>query len=494
MQRLLLLLLSVVSFPCLGDTGLYLDIDRTEVELGKRISAILYGVDASLDPEQLDLTELRRQFDVEIPGTPDEVEDKRWPDSRVERLRLRFTPKTTGELTLPAIVVGELATQPVRVSVRKGMVKDKPIDFHTTLFPSNPWERQQVILWAEIITPDPFARLTLDAWQPKGFETVPLPFVREKEGERYRIGIGWALFPLVAGEYRLEIPPVSYRVSGSTRRRYYFSDEQLEVKELPPYILPTTPVGRLTLSSRIDPSGMLESGVLANWHLQLEGVALTPLRFPPIQRQIESSDNVQFLPENLIREINPDRAGVHGSVRMTYPFKPAGTGLLELPPLRLDYFDPDTGRLETMTLRHEHTFVYHRGMLFLVLALLLLAISRVVLRWSPSLLERYRKSRARRALLSEMAGVETPVELRNRLDELASIEGWGSNLTLRQWGRYWKAKSRAENENLDLVLDELERACYASPEARQEVLSGFSANREKLLGIIRSRRGFIPAR
>ncbi|MEJ2329555.1 MAG: hypothetical protein P8Z33_06765 [Gammaproteobacteria bacterium] len=494
MQRLLLFLLYVVSLPCLADPGLYLDVDKTEVELGKRINAILYGVDASVDPKQLDLTQFRGQFSVEIPGTTDEVEDKRWPDSRIERLRLRFTPKTTGELTLPAIIVGELETQPVPVSVRKGMVKDKPIDFSTSLSPSNPWERQQVILWAEIVTPEPFARLTLDPWQPQGFETVPLPFVREKEGERYRIGIGWALFPLVAGEHRLEIPPVSYRVSGSTRRRYYFSDEPLEVKELPPYILPTTPVGRLMLSSRIDPSGILESGVLANWHLHLEGAELTPLRFPPIQRQIESSDNVEFLPENLIREINPDSTGVHGSVRMTYPFKPAGTGLLGLPSLRMDYFDPDTGRLETMTFRHEHTFVYHRGMLFLVLAVLLLAISQVVLRWSPSLLKRYRKSRARRALLSEMASVESPVELRNRLDELASIEGWGSNLTLRQWGRYWKAKSRAENENLDLVLDELERACYASPEARQEVLSGFSANREKLLGIIRSRRGFIPAR
>jgi len=493
-QRLPLFLLLVVSLPCLADPGLYLDIDKTEVELGKRINAILYGVDASVDPEQLDLTQLRGQFDVEIPGTPDEVEDERWPDSRIERLRLRFTPKTTGELTLPAIVVGELATQPVPVSVRKGMVKGQPVDFSTSLSPSNPWERQQVILWAEIVTPEPFARLTLDPWQPPGFEAVPLPFVREKEGERYRIGVGWALFPLVAGEHRLEIPPVSYRVSGSTRRRYYFPDEDLEVKELPPYILPTTPVGRLTLSSRIDPSGVLESGVLSNWHLHLEGDALTPLRFPPIQGQIESSDNVRFLPETITREINPDRTGVHGSVRMSYPFKPAGTGLLELPPLRVDYFDPDTGRLETMIHRPGQTLVYHRGTVLLALVLLLLAIGLVVYRWYPSLLAWYRRSRARAALIAEMARVETPVALRKCLGELASIEGRDSNLTFQQWGRYWKADFRTESEDLDLLLGELERACYASPQAREEALTDFITTRERLLGMIRSRRRVVPAR
>ena len=83
-QRLFLLFLSVVSLPCLADPGLYLDIDKTEVELGKRINAILYGVDASVDPEQLDLTQLRVHFGVEILGTPDEVDDGRWPAERAE--------------------------------------------------------------------------------------------------------------------------------------------------------------------------------------------------------------------------------------------------------------------------------------------------------------------------------------------------------------------------------------------------------------------------
>jgi hypothetical protein len=83
--------------------------------------------------------------------------------------------------------------------------------------------------------------------------------------------------------------------------------------------------------------------------------------------------------------------------------------------------------------------------------------------------------------------VETPVELRNCLGELASLEGRESNMTFQQWGRYWKADFRAESEELDQVLGELERACYASPQARQEALSGFIATRERLLGVIRSR-------
>jgi hypothetical protein len=179
---------------------------------------------------------------------------------------------------------------------------------------------------------------------------------------------------------------------------------------------------------------------------------------------------------------------------MSYPFKPAGTGLLELPPLRVDYFDPDTGRLETMIHRPGQTLVYHRGTVLLALVLLLLAIGLVVYRWYPSLLAWYRRSRARAALIAEMARVETPVALRKCLGELASIEGRESNMTFQQWGRYWKADLTTESEDLDLVLSELERACYASPQARQEALSDFIATRERLLGMIRSRRRVVPVR
>ena len=72
--------------------GLYLTLDKTTLEQGRFIRAQVFAVDVGVDLQRLDLTPLQQQFGVEVGDDPDWVDDERWPNAQVQRLRLKLYP------------------------------------------------------------------------------------------------------------------------------------------------------------------------------------------------------------------------------------------------------------------------------------------------------------------------------------------------------------------------------------------------------------------
>jgi hypothetical protein len=481
-----------------GAAGLHLLLTKTRVEYGKALRAELFLVGADsddqagrqpIDLEQIDLAPVRERFGIVTRDDPDWVEDRRWPGEEVQRLRMRLYPLTTGKLTIPSLNLGGLQTKAQVIEVRPAAIDGHQITFHRHLSTTEPWQRQQVILWTEVSTPEAFVRLTVDEdWQPPGFDLVPLPLTKHPSptGQGNILGIGWLLFPLLPGEHHLDPPAIGYRVSGHIERRFYPGITTLQVKALPPYVPPTMPVGRPTLVSRVEPSGPLPTGSLAYWNLSLSSDALPPRRLPPIRGQIrgqgQSSDELTFLAEKVERTTTPDQQGIHGSLRLQYPFKPLRNGRLQLPELQLDWFDPETGRLQRLHHQAPRPWVYHQQGLWLLAAGLLLVVGWLLWRLIGLVTRSWRRRSAHRRLMAAMAQESSPYGLRLRLRQLAKLEGWTDNLSLQQWSLRWRHFYKVDDD-FDEVIGRLSDSCYSG-----QVGPEFRQTRARLIGLLGRRR------
>ncbi|MBD3620033.1 MAG: BatD family protein [Chromatiales bacterium] len=214
-------------------------------------------------------------------------------------------------------------------------------DFSHRLSDETPWTREAIYLMVEVADADRFAVLETEAPQLPGMEAVLLPYTRE--GGRLRIG--WALFAQAPGAYRVELPPVRYRLGGVTEHSHQVPPQVVSVRALPSYIPPTLSVGEVRIASTVEPAGLLRPGRLAYWRIRLAGDAVLPEALPHVLQQIESTADVEFLAPRSRRQMTPGAGGVHGEVVHEVPFKPRGSGLVRLPALEYQYFDPATGRL-----------------------------------------------------------------------------------------------------------------------------------------------------
>jgi hypothetical protein len=457
---IVLILLSWLPLTTLA-ADLRLEVDSDTVELGLPVTARLYGIGIKQPLGNIDLQPLAQDFGVKIPEDVSIVSDPRWPGQRVQYQQLLLYPRSTGTLEIPSLVLGDLDTysQPVHVvpgSTRKGTIN---VDMH--LSADTVWQRQQLIYSVKVTTPDRFASLHIEQADVPGFEVVVIPASRHylDSGEAVLRG-GWLLYPLIAGQQQPQLPPVKYRISGVYQRYYYAPVPPIKVKRLPAYIPPTLPVGRVAISSRIQPEYLLQTGNLSYLHIELQGHAMPPLWLPAILRQIRSSDSLQVLPADSQRDARPDPQGMHSHVIHTIPFKALTNGPLSLPQLRMQYFDPATARLVTVKHTLPTTLAVSLGWRIIILAILLALLVYITRRVVRLLYNRRQYRRQRRQVLHAMARANSPTELRSALRDFAAVEGWPQNLALSGWLRHWQ-RGTNDNNNIDELVAQLSAASYA---------------------------------
>lgn len=354
---------------------------------------------------------------------------------------------------------------PALMIVNEALLADSAMKVRTRVSTKTPWQRQQVIIRVEVEARDAFAGLAVsDPWNPPGFEVIPLPATRVASamGKGKLLGIGWALLPLVAGEQQLELPRIHYRLSGAARYRYLPPPVTLTIKPLPPYVPPTMPVGKIEFSGSLTPAGYLPVDHLAYWTMNIRAEALTPRWLPPIRHQVDSSDVVQFLPETIHRAIKPDQQGIHGQIEIQFPFKPLRSGRLKLPELRLDYFDPETGRLVRRRYAPQRPIVYSRPVAGGMMVIVLLAIFWLGWRFYRGLQRVLQRQKIRREWLEGIAQAETPRILRHQLTQIPVTKNGSDNLSLQQWGVQWRQRYPVR-DGFDQALQRLSQACYAQP-------------------------------
>ena len=446
---------------------LVLELDKTEVQLGHHFEALLYGIDLENKLIDIDLGDLNNSFGVNVVETTDKSDDLRWPGQVVQIMTMKLFPRKTGKVEVPELMFEGLKSNAINVSVIPGRNKldDREVNIITDYKISSlePWGREQIIIEVKIKTTDKYAHIQFDALNIPGFEVYSFHEKNKKisdNGIDYNLmKVRWILFPLISGQHIIDIPAIEYHKYGKKLRTYYFPKKSISVVPLPTYIPPTMPVGKVSISSSLPKNVFLYPDSMYYWDIHITGFGLSPNWAPPLLSQIKSTEKLHFFPKSSSTDINSTKNGLHAQIKHRIPFKPLANGTLNLPSLRVQYFDTDSGKIMEAT-HHSNSRLalsFAWRSVFVGLALLfILMMAKHLYRVISVMLNR---RRLRKIALVEIEKSTSYADLRNALHSLSRAEGFPENLSISKWGLLWGASFGKKDAVADFSKM-LSQACY----------------------------------
>lgn len=146
--RGVVIVLSVLMAPALWAATLEAEVDRSQVELGDVLTLTLTArelpVTQSLPAPEL--SALKRDFEIVGRENNTQLMVANGVMRKFEQWRLQLTPRHTGTLIIPPLKIGQLSTQPLRITVQPAQkaLKDHPAYFlDNTITPSVLYVQQQ---------------------------------------------------------------------------------------------------------------------------------------------------------------------------------------------------------------------------------------------------------------------------------------------------------------------------------------------------------------
>ena len=329
---------------------------------------------------------------------------------------------------------------------------------------NKPYEQQQFIIHVQVLSTDLTSRLSIDKNAViDNFASIPLPFERSKNKEgMYVLKTGWALTALKSGQLNLKLPPVEYSVSGVSRKKFFLPSKRINIKALPLYLPPTIPIGKISIQSELSQNGLLQSESISYWNIKLTGNLNNSYKLPPVLRQLKSNSQIKFLPVNSTRSIKTTNSSLISIVNHSVPFKALKSGFLTFPEIQLQYFDPVNGKINTLTHKAKGFFVlsiFWRILFSLIIALIFIYIfRRSYKKW-----ESFKFSQAKREQAIQALQDKKVESIRKSIRLLTEAESWPQNITVTQWGEYWKNKYQV-NDSFDNFIEKLSSYFYSASE------------------------------
>lgn len=432
------LMSSALAFA--ADTGLRIEVMDKQVEYGRPIQVELFAQGHRLDLAALDLSALEADFTVEIPDTV--VRDN---ETGQQHWRLRLYPRSHGELQIPSLVLQDSKTEPVQLGISPAMdgKKNSPLQVTSQVDNTEVWLRQAVEVSMLIDSSNPYARLETDTLQHDAIDIRLLPRTRtsrQVEGEQRTLHrIGWVLYPQTPGTQRVQLPAIKYRGDTGTYR-FYPPPIDLRVRPLPAFVPPTLPVGRIQLDIALPDDWFLARHELAFLKLQINSEAQPDQRHSALLRQFKSSEDVTFYPPRDWLEADENDARNSSTHSYQLPFTIKTMGLVKLPAVRLQYFDPSTGKIETHSQPVGRILSLPQWLIYAVSLGLLLVLYRLLQCLYRFSRNRYRAYCGYRTALDRFQQASTVQDIRDGLAAIAVAEGWPANLSLAMWLAHWQSR------------------------------------------------------
>jgi hypothetical protein len=223
------------------------------------------------------------------------------------------------------------------------------------------------------------------------------------------------------------------------------------------------------------------SGDLNHYQLQIIGEGIQLADMPVISLQsLEPSETLHY---QYIKEAQQELSthGLSSKVSYRFPFVTAKTGLVTFAEIRLQYFDPVSGRLHSQTFNPESLVSlpwWLAALLFMLVALTALYIIRLIILF---FVNKWRYLKTCRTVLHTIDKSCDCNDYKTALQLFARAEGWQENLSLQQIKRCWARHIQKTGENL-AVFDLLMRSLYRGEKIEIEMI------RQQLLSLIYARR------
>ena len=423
--------------------------DKTESVIGRPIHVDLYGVSLSTKIDKIDLSKLNESFGVVTDHVIQNTSDIRWPNQQVQILKLKLYPRHVGHISIPSLI-----TKDARSKTTTVLIKNNGIDVpKVNISSNNPYVRQQIIATISVISNDSTSRLSVNE-SPiiNNFESTPLSFNRSKnKDDTYLLTIGLAITPLKHGKQKIEIPPIKYSVSGVYRKSFYLPISVVDVKALPAYLPATIPVGKISIQGKFSSEWLFNSNTLSYWDIKISANVSNPYRLPAILRQITSNKRIKFLPAKSERSKALSFHNLTSIVNHSIPFKTSYNGFIKPPQLKIDYFDPEYGKI--ITINYSPNIIlslnlFWRLTIIFSISLALLYLTKIIYIYILNIRCSMKK---RTQAIDKLKNGNKAQDLREAIKLLAEAECWPSNTTLEQWRIFWKKKYQTKNTFDDLI-------------------------------------------
>jgi len=474
--RIVLLLGLLLTAQWTAAAVLQITLEKKEVELGQPIwltlrsdqSAVsLNGLD--LSPWQ-DLVVLPRAFDANLDAA-----------NRQQTLRLRLYPLHKGQLTLLGLHFLYHTTPPLRINIVEAQDSEQhsPIDFQYQVSTTTPWQQQQVIVACRVTLDNAYAVFKQATDNHTGVQVLPMQQHVIAQAGKTQYQLGWVLIPARAGKLHVQLPPIQYVRDGVVTHRFYVPALDLAVQARPAWLPGTIPVGSVHVTHYALVRAWLTTSVLSHLHLYMQVKGMATAEIPDYPQQLHSDTGLQYYAAQHKLRTRIDHAGIHHELRYDIPLVAKHIGIYHVPDLRLQYFDPGSGRLTTTTIAGPSVVILNVGLQGLLLLLVLAGLFwwlRRALRWWLCYWRRYRAYQSALQLLPQS---QTVPALKRVMQIMAQAEGGSANFSYRQWqSRMQAVTSLAQH----VPVAALNAACYGRAELDLTLLV------QTLMRICRQRR------
>ena len=336
-----------------------LRFERNPIRADETVRLIVEA-DAEAGDAQPDVEPLRRDFEVLGRSTSTQITIGNGDRSARTRWIFELAPRRPGRLTAGPLRVGAMTSPAIELEVLPAAAADVPgardVFLETDFAPEEVYVQSQLTYTLRIYRAVEFLEATLSDFAPDGAVTHRLgkdaTYTRVVGGRRYRvIERRFAVFPQASG--RLALPALRLdariaepgaasavgRLFGEGRRvRLASQPVEVPVKPQPADATPWLPARALTFAEEWseDPPRLV-AGEPVTWTLRLEAAGLTGEQLPPID--LPELGSLRVYPDQPSIETRAGRDAVHGARIQRIAMVPGAAGTLELPELRVKWWD-----------------------------------------------------------------------------------------------------------------------------------------------------------
>ncbi len=240
---------------------------------------------------------------------------------------------------------------------QSGAVSAREPRIEVELSDNQPYVQENVMVRLRVVSDDNLAKATpeLSAIDEVLFETIAGPTVSTRGSGSNREIVNefvMAMTPLIPGD--IDVGPI--KVSGTHANGAAFealdhNPLRLQVRPAMSTVRPWLPLESLTLRANMDNDGTVEEGRPVTLMLEIEASGATGEQLPTLEPMLHS-DDFRVYREQTLTDTQLSRDGAHliGKRTEYYTLVPHSGGRLQLPEIRLGWWNVETGTREASTL------------------------------------------------------------------------------------------------------------------------------------------------
>ncbi len=340
-------------------------IDRNAVALGEplTLTLTLLNSETRLRAEgvapNIDLSVLAKDFEVGKPQASHRYNVDLGRGRSTSELSVELFARRGGTFTLPAFRIDGLSSTPLKVQV-SGLAPDALPDVFSRggVSKRRVWQREHLVAWLDVYHRVPLKSASVGEYidtEPTRIELLEhreLPQSQRQEtvnGTPYQVvRTAWAIFPIESGALKIVLPDVWVVTAADRKLRLPHQTENVQVQALPVTVDADLIVGVPQLA-QTPPIPAPSVDQFSTWTVTVSG-AFSRFALPENLPLPALADSIKLYADQAQRESEVGADGVTTTVRYSFSALPQRPGNLELPPVRVPYFDTERGVMDVAEL------------------------------------------------------------------------------------------------------------------------------------------------